>query len=239
MLYAMPLTTQQLLDLVADPASVEDLRSYFGCDLPVGEVPPYTGGRFEFLAGGGDHTDAANVITAGDLIAVQMLSVRVPGEVALDLLDGPLGRAVGALLAEVDPSVELGTPEAGTLLTEGGAADRAWNLLEDQDDIGWVTAGKLLARKRPKLIPVYDRVVRCALGTRGLPSFWLWLHERFGDEQRALPTMLARSRRAAGVDEAVSAARVLDVIVWMRHRGSHRELRCERLELPQVVTGAG
>ena len=29
--------------------------------------------------------------------------------------------------------------------------------------IGFVTAGKLMARKRPRLIPVYDDVVKCAL----------------------------------------------------------------------------
>lgn len=235
MLRAVPVTTPQLMNLVADPVSVDDLRAYFGSDLPVGEVPSYTGGRFEFLAGGGDHPQAKNTITAGDLVAVEMLSVRVPAEVALDLLDGPLGRAVGALLADVDPFVELGTPQAAALLAAGGAADQAWRLLEAQADMGWVTAGKVLARKRPKLIPVYDRVVRCALATAGLPSFWLWLDERFAGSYRALPALLEETRRSAGIHEAVSSARILDVIVWMRHHTSHLERQCERLGLPEVT----
>jgi hypothetical protein len=29
---------------------------------------------------------------------------------------------------------------------------------------GWVTAGKLLARRRPHLVPVYDGVVKCGRG---------------------------------------------------------------------------
>ncbi|MEU3241147.1 DUF6308 family protein, partial [Streptomyces anthocyanicus] len=56
-------------------------------------------------------------------------------------------------------------------LAPGSPADAAWHLLQDQPGIGWVTAGKLLARKRPRLLPVYDQVVRCIL--RRPPSFWL------------------------------------------------------------------
>ncbi|WP_406130679.1 DUF6308 family protein [Streptomyces canus] len=37
---------------------------------------PFTGSRFEHLAGGGDRQAVANVVTADDLIAVQTLSVR-------------------------------------------------------------------------------------------------------------------------------------------------------------------
>lgn len=93
----------------------------------------------------------------------------------------------GLLKVRRQLTVELGSREAAALLAPGEAADRAWHLLEDQDDMGWVTAGKLLARKRPRLVPVYDRVVRCAFGTRGL-SFWLWLNDRFSDYGGALPT---------------------------------------------------
>lgn len=232
MLGPMPLSTLQILELVAADAAVGALRTYFGVERPEGELPSYTGGRFEFLDGGGDLAEVEDRITPGDLIAVQMLSVRVPRDVALDLLEGPLGRAIAALLADVSTEVELGTAEAAALLAPGGAADRAWRMLKDQDDMGWVTAGKLLARKRPKVIPVYDRVVRCALSTHGLPSFWLWLNDRFGEAGGALPALLRDVRGRAGVPDAVSPARVLDAVVWMRHQASHREVRCLRRQLP-------
>lgn len=235
MLACMPLTTQQLLELVGAKASVHDLRTYFGVDRSTGAVPDYTGGRFEFLDGGGDRPAVADVITPGDLVAVQMLSVRVPREVALDLLEGPLGRTVSALLADVDSDVPLGSPRAGSLLAVGEAADLAWHLLEDQAAMGWVTAGKLLARKRPKLIPVYDRVVRCALGTAGLPSFWLWLNDRFSDSDGALPAALSDACDRARMPDSVSPARVFDVILWMRHHASHREVGCLRADLPAVT----
>ena len=62
------------------------------------------------------------------------------------------------------------------LVKNGRDADQAWRLLKAQDDVGWVTAGKLLARKRPRLIPVWDNVVRCALGRPA--NAWIWLDDQ-------------------------------------------------------------
>ncbi len=77
--------------------------------------------------------------------------------------------------------------------------------------MGWVSASKLLARKRPRLVPVSDRVVRCALGApRGS---WLWLNERFGEDDGELTMRLLGLREQARVDVLVSAPRVLDVVL--------------------------
>ncbi|MGN6686929.1 MAG: DUF6308 family protein [Actinomycetales bacterium] len=65
----MPVTTQQLLELVDDAHALRDLQAYFGPGLPAGEVPLFTGGRFEAVGGGGDHPRTENVISAEDLIA--------------------------------------------------------------------------------------------------------------------------------------------------------------------------
>ncbi|GGX37385.1 DUF6308 family protein [Streptomyces chryseus] len=101
------------------------------------------------------------------------------------------------------------------VVADGSPADQAWHLLRDQADVGWVIAGKLLARKRPRSLPVYDRVVRCALGSP--PSFWLDLHAALGEDGAALYRWLLELRQAAGLPETVSALRVCDV-VWMSHR---------------------
>jgi Family of unknown function (DUF6308) len=37
--------------------------------------------------------------------------------------------------------------EAEELIKDGGPADSVWRLLESQDGVGWMTTGKLLARK--------------------------------------------------------------------------------------------
>lgn len=217
-------TLAQLLDLVGDKRAEDDLRAYFDNDPPARGLL-YTGRRFEFLAGGGDRSEVQNRFTAEDLVAVELLRVKVPGEVAIDLLDGELGAQVAAQLASIDTRIPIGDPDAAELLADGGPADAAWKLLEEPDGMGWVTANKLLARKRPQLVPVYDRVVSCAYQPPNR-KLWNWLNPLFAEQDGALPAALDKLRAAAGVPAKVTPLRVLDVVVWMRHRREHRPTRC-------------
>ena len=75
--------------------------------------------------------------------------------------------------------------------------------------MGWVTAGKLLARKRPRLIPVYDRVVRCALGRPAKP--WRWLNDAFALDAEALPGRRAATGRSSvcGLQASVCGGRLV------------------------------
>ncbi|MGQ4388897.1 DUF6308 family protein [Streptomyces sp. SAS_270] len=152
-------------------------------------------------------------VTATPLLA---LSVTVPAAVALDTLEGPLGVRLSGLLHDIPKDIDMADAEAD-LVADRSPAARAWQLLKGQSDVGWVIAGKLLARKRPWLLPVYDKVVRCALG-RPHPSFWLALHAALRADDRALHRQLLALRQVAGVPETVSALRVCDVAVWMGHR---------------------
>jgi hypothetical protein len=179
--------------------------------------------RQTHLVGGGDRQAAANLVTADDLIAVQALSVRIPAKVALDLLEGDLGFRVSELLRGVPNGIDMVEAEAADL-AEGSPAHTAWHLLRDQPGIGWVTAGKLLARKRPRLLPVYDQVVRCTLGRP--KSFWLDLHGALRADNRALHHELQALRQAAGLPATVSALRVCDVVLWMHHRTHHQQKDC-------------
>jgi hypothetical protein len=205
---------QRLRVLLGAECVVGDLRRYFGIGLLPGGVP-FTGSRFEHLAGGGDRSEVADRITAEDLVAVQTLSVTVPASVALDILEGCLGGRLSGLLHAIPRGIDMAAAEAA-VVADGSPADQAWRLLRDQHDVGWVIAGKLLARKRPRLLPVYDRVVRCAVGRP--PSFWLALHTALREDNAALYRQLLELRQAAGLPETVSALRVCDVAVWMNHR---------------------
>lgn len=186
----------KLLVLVADPQSVRDLGIYFGVEAPPGS-PVFSGRRFGSLGLDRYCDDNPNRFTAADLLAVQCLSVTVPIEVAIDLLEGELGRQVGDLLGRIDSDIDLGTGDARSLVNDGREPDQAWQLLKSQDDVGWVTAGKLLARKRPRLIPVWDNVVRCAFGRP--PSAWLWLDKMLREKDGALLQLLAKTREDAGL----------------------------------------
>ncbi|HEY9389216.1 MAG TPA: DUF6308 family protein [Mycobacteriales bacterium] len=229
-----------LVSLLDHPTSVPNLRLYYGVDLPAGEQPAFTGGRFDFLGGGGDRPESQDTMTATDLVAVQLLGVDIPGEAALGLLEGRLGVEIAGYLSQIDPRIELGSDAASELIRPGGAADAAWRLLEARDGIGWVTASKLLARKRPRLVPVYDRVVRCALGAPG--HFWEYLHHALRADQGRLRTRLEEVRQQADLPEATSPLRVLDVVLWMRHHRSHLRTGCPGInDQPdgQPARGAG
>lgn len=205
---------ERLRAVIADPRAVVDLRRYFGTDMPPG-AKPFTGSRFERLGGGGDRAEAADRVTAEDLVAVQTLSVTVPAAVALDILEGHLGERLTGLLHAVPTDVDLVDAEAA-VVADGSPADQAWRLLRAEHGVGWVIAGKLLARKRPRLLPVYDRVVRCAVGRPR--SFWLDLHAALREDDAVLHHQLLELRQAAGLPDSVSALRVCDVAVWMNHR---------------------
>jgi hypothetical protein len=121
----------------------------------------YSGAYFERLGGGGDRPEVAYQVTAEDLLAVSMLSVRVIRYYALDVLVYQ-AREISGLLAQIPVGVTLADAGADELIAEGGPAWKLWKLLHDikppleRSRLGPVAAGKLLARKRPELIPVYD-----------------------------------------------------------------------------------
>ncbi|WP_257134994.1 DUF6308 family protein [Streptomyces sp. wa1063] len=209
-----PSVVGQRLHAVLDAEQVaDDLRRYFAIGLPPG-AGVFTGGRFEHLTGGGDRRQVANRFTAEDLIAVQTLSVTVPAPVALDLLEGPLGAQLSHLLRSIPADTDLADADA-SVVADGSPAHQAWSLLENQHKVGWVIAGKLLARKRPRLLPVYDRVVRCALGRP--PSFWTELRTALRENDGGLHHRLIDLRQSAGLPDTVSALRIADVAVWMAH----------------------
>jgi hypothetical protein len=217
------LRTEALLRIIDDHRAKEDIRRYFGVGTgPTG--PGFTGRRFERLGGGGDRDGVQNRITAEDLVAVEMLSVQVPPPVALDILEGELGIELSTQLCSIPIDIALGTPEARHLVEDGSAAERTWRALKNCDGVGWVTAGKLLARKRPRLVPVYDTVMRCAC--QRPDNFWLWLDDRLSEDEGKLLHSLRELRKRAAVPIEVSDLRVFDVAIWMRHRPEHVLRRC-------------
>ena len=205
---------EKLIDIVGREG-VDHLEAYFA-------PAAYTGQWFETFAGGGDRAETRDRITVDDLYAVEALNVQVPFAVGKELLEGRLGDDVGARLRRIPTDVELGGRGGGELVAENGQADQAWRLLNDRNQkagIGWVIAGKLLARKRPKLIPVYDSIVRCQFGAP--KHVWSKLHGRFAENNGGLRTALVAARMTVGVEDRVSILRALDVVLWRRHVKDH------------------
>ncbi|MEU4085034.1 DUF6308 family protein [Streptomyces aureus] len=54
---------------------------------------------------------------------------------------------LSGLLQAIPRDIDMVDADAD-IVADGSPADQAWHLLRDQPDVGWVIAGKLLARKR-------------------------------------------------------------------------------------------
>jgi hypothetical protein len=124
----------------------------------------------------------------------------------------------------VPADLSIADPRARDQLGTHSRLSAAFHQLEDQ--AGARTAGTLLARKRPLLVPVPDPVVVCALGWDGDP--WGGALDAFADG--SLVRQIAAARRAADL-VSTGDLRALHVVVWMRHHRDHLASRCPGLRL--------
>jgi hypothetical protein len=193
-------------------AAVDALTRYFSEDAA---RPRYTGRWFERFAGGGDRPGIADTVIEADVLALNFLSITDLSNVAVDTTI-TFPTEITELLEQIP--ADLAMHEAPwTTYAPGSPASRLWWLLKrcgGKDR--WVTANKLLARKRPHLLPVYDSQVKAVLGApRSIwECLWTWFQ---GDAKRA--EALADLRDEAGGIDDISVLRCLDVILWMRATG--------------------
>jgi hypothetical protein len=138
-----------------------------------------------------------------------------------DLLLGSLGTELGALLEKIPFDVDLRSPAALELIEANSPANKAWQLLRAQDGMGRTKTSKLLAKKRPALLPVIDEVVACALAEP--TNFWLSLHAALSSDD--VDEALASVRRSSDVPDTVTDLRIVDVAVWSSHQRAHRKCR--------------
>jgi hypothetical protein len=203
------LTVPEILEHPQREQAVAHLRRYFG---QVTAKTGWSGSRFERFAGGGDRPEVADHFTAEDLVAVSLLSVNVPPLGALQILETRADE-LSDLLARVPRSLELVDVDE---IPADWAPNVLWSALRDVPGVGWVTAGKLMARKRPHLVPVYDSVVQAAATPTG--SFWDALRTALRVDERALHRHLLSLRDEAEIGDDISVLRVFDVVVWMHYR---------------------
>ncbi|NLA35845.1 MAG: hypothetical protein GX868_09160 [Actinobacteria bacterium] len=206
---------QQIREYLDDEAE-RNLRRYFGDD----PEDFFIGGTFERFAGGGDRPEVANRLTAEDIVAVSMLGVQVPGETAREILvlrDGEFSE----LLSLIPVDIDMWQDEAEAALVPGSAAAELSERLSAIEGAGWVTAAKLLARKRPRLIPVNDRVVRKAFRDSEEFDWWAALRGVLVADPSLVEEVKAL-RAKAGLGEGISVLRVIDVAVWMKDHPRRR-----------------
>lgn len=193
------------------PVAAEVLSEYFTRRLPSGEGPLYVGCMFERYAGGGDNERDRNVLTAEDVIAVSMLGVTVDGRAALRLL-GSDARHISSLLQAIPSNVDLVDAGARDIGPDSPAWE-LWSVVAQCFPPGDTSASKVLARKRPRLIPVEDAEVAAALGHEG--DYWAALRHFLFRDGHAVSKWLQHVRSTARVGEDISEIRVFDILTWM------------------------
>ncbi|WP_211979098.1 DUF6308 family protein [Brevibacterium sp. W7.2] len=177
----------------------------------------YTGAHFESI---GAEPGKENVITAADLYSVSTLSVNVPAKAGIAILGQDAATFTGLLdqipnvgigsLSEADFERHLGTEskalELWDLLRRNLPGQRRWG-------IGPTTTSKIMARKRPALIPIEDSVVNRVIGLGRGDSWRLWW-EAFNAESDYLEERATVLRTEIGRPD-LSTLRVFDVMLWM------------------------
>ena len=145
-----------------------------------------------------------------------MLSVTVPPEAAIWL------RAEGsaALSAELEqiPS-DLSIWERGVDLGPDSAAWRLWDLIRSQRGVGRVIASKVMASKRPALIPIYDAKVAEVLLPEPRASDWArWVaYSQSGESADELKLLAGIA--GGSFKPRISLLRIIDIVIWMRTYG--------------------
>jgi hypothetical protein len=178
----------------------KDLHRYFAGN----PGDQFTGRHFEPYSDLGE----ADRFGPSDVLAVRTLSVDVPVESAAELLL-TRGEWFSEYLADVPVERDMWDVERDVFADES-AASLTHARLRTLDGVDWVTAGKLLASKRPRLLPVYDNLVKSLLNPHG-GAFWLPLYDQLSDPQRRSKIDIACST----APEHVSLLRRIDVALWM------------------------
>lgn len=169
-------------------------------------------------------SSASDAVDAIDLGAIAALGVRL----SQSMLDAVLGSAsaLGSAIASIPPDLSL--EDAGDADLE--AVRRAFADLSHADgplrDVPIAVTAKLLHRKRPRLVPPYDRSIADwygdALGDRRSGK-WPEILEVLRGDLTSNRELLAtwQTDLAVGLDGAVvpSRLRLLDIAVWMAAHG--------------------
>lgn len=165
-------------------------------------------------------------ITSDDLIAVTMLSISINENSnaairpsAIQGLQAQSGH-ITSLLHQLAPARDLhtlGQDEFDAWLGHGSPGEALFDLIRHSISVPRVATHKLLARKRPLLLPIRDTVVERALGLSGRNDPWWrpWWVALSTDA--ALVCQLRAIRQLAGT-QYLSLLRVADIVIWFQNK---------------------
>ena len=198
-------------------SNVAALTAYFGLK----SSKPFDGSFFETYSR--QDTDP-NRVQPADLVAVTLLSMEIRREsrsgisTANVLLLEKLEPQISRLLSRIPKNRELHTlsnREFERYLGDASPASRLFDVLRNDAKMHRVATYKLLARKRPNLLPIRDSVTEKVLGSS--PTWWRsWHHALSTEPSLAFELRNIRSEAAKSNKKIskLSLLRVADIAIW-------------------------
>jgi len=199
----------------------EELANALGSITLYLEPGEYSGAHFERFT-----SNDLFSIDSQDLVAVKMLGVEVPASAAIRIL-GPDRTAISHLLRMIPPDAAISDPVADSLLAKEGPAWGLWDLLRSLHGLGRTITSKLLAAKRPALVPIYDTHVARALGLDAVNDWDLWRGFMQDPAAKEVVALLRRNLSGRGIN-GLTDLRLLDIVIWMRMHGATAVTQIER-----------
>lgn len=217
-------------------SGVAALQAYFA--PPPGAKEGFTGGAWDTFDPSGTRAASSTTFTADDVLSCTLLSTPVPARAALELLVNQR-RRFEVMLEDLGPDrdfVDLPSTKGEVF----GAVRRLYAALDDLPGVGETRATKLLARKRPRLVPIIDSVVKAAAFANAKTQ-WEPLHAALVAQNGRLWDLLIARRSAANLSLAVSPLRIFDVLTWMDATGNtERVMRGHGIQPgPEAATSPG
>ena len=188
----------------------------------------FTGAWFDAVGRGTDPATGApvdrepNRVTIEDSLSLSLLDTPLKPREVIGLLE--INRDLVHLLGRIDLGLTLIAAAPAEDFTESpwASASMAYKLLRASSGIGRSRASKLLARKRPHLIPVWDRYVAEGLAMKGSDQDWVIMQDvvvAHSDRLHAIADEFRFSNRDNGRAQGLSLLRMFDIIGWMRMHG--------------------
>lgn len=173
--------------------------------------PAYSGSQFEAVAA--LNADPYSIGTA-DFTAASMLSVAIPAQAAIRIL-GPDAGEIADLLRQIPTEIDI-TDVNPDQLVAGGPASKLWLVLRrGTDGMGRTRTSKLIAAKRPRLIPIWDSYVERAVGLN-TTDYWRQFQAVLMADDYAIWSWLSEIRAIVPrLPAEVANLRILDVLLWM------------------------
>lgn len=161
----------------------------------------YAQDRYNLLG----HPNDPDQVDAHDLLAISLLGMPTPVHALGLLRDAAFVRLLSSVPAQRDLW--------GATDEDLDALERAYEYARALPGVGPVYASKLLARKRPRLCPIWDSVVEEFFGypTR----YWAGMRKALADQ--ALRSVLEALKPSTWPNE-MTLLRLIDIAVWMDQR---------------------